>query len=64
MDGPLKYSVGDEYPGPERCRTALAKKAILMLFDKLKDEDVFSLVIFHNQSRTIIESAFVKDLKK
>ena len=45
-------------------RTALAKKAIMMLFDKLKGDDVFSLVIFHTASRTIIESNFVKNMER
>ena len=35
-----------------------------MLLDKLKGDDVFSLVIFHNQSRTVIESSFVRYLDK
>ena len=34
MDSPLKYNYvqGEEYPGPEKMRIALAKKAILMLY--------------------------------
>lgn len=35
-----------------------------MLFEKLKDDDVFSLVTFHFTAKTIIKSTFVKDLNK
>lgn len=64
MEGPLKYepAKGEPYPGETMTRTALSKRAILMLIEKLKPNDVFSLVIFHTSSRTIIPSEFVSEL--
>ena len=35
-----------------------------MLYNKLKGDDVFSLVTFHTESKTIIESSFVRDLDR
>jgi uncharacterized protein YegL len=64
MNGALKYDIGQEYPGEEMSRLALARKAILMLYDKLKGDDVFTLVTFHTSAQTIIESSFVKDLDR
>lgn len=64
MDGALKYNYGEDYPGAEGTRIFLAKKAILMLFDKLNAEDVFSLVTFHTKAKTIISSNFVKKLSR
>jgi hypothetical protein len=60
MEGPLKHSMGSH--NAENSRTALAKKAILMLIEKLKPNDVFSLVIFHTAARTIISSQYVSEL--
>lgn len=36
----------------------------MMLFDKLNAEDVFSLVTFHTEAKTIISSNFVKNLNR
>lgn len=60
MDSPLKHSI--EAVPQQNSRLSLAKKAIMLLFQKLKPEDAFSLVIFHDAARTIIPSAFKKDL--
>lgn len=43
-------------------RLNLARKAIIMLYEKLTDDDVFSLVTFHNKAKTIIKSAYRKHL--
>lgn len=32
----------------------LAKDAIFMFFEKLKENDIFSLVVFHQSARTVI----------
>lgn len=64
MNGALKYTAGHRHSDPENTRIALAKRAILMLLDKMAPEDVFSLVIFHNTARTIIDSEFVKNLDR
>ena len=32
-----------------------------MLIEKLKHEDAFSLVVFHNTARTVIPSQFIND---
>ena len=66
MDGVLKYNPDEIYNEPkhEQSRIQLAKTAILMLFDKLKGDDVFSLVTFHTSAKTIIESSFVKDFDR
>lgn len=52
MNGSLKHSS----TGINTPRIQLAKQAILMLFEKLQPNDVFSLVVFHTQSRTVIPS--------
>lgn len=59
MDGALKNSVG---AAEHTSRLALAKRAIILLFDKLQPDDAFSLVVFHDQARTVIPSSFKKDL--
>lgn len=58
MDGPLKFdpAKGEPYVRETMSRTILSKQAILMLLEKLKPDDVFSLVIFHTAARTIITS--------
>lgn len=35
-----------------------------MFFERLKDNDVFSLVVFHQTARTVIESNFVSKMNK
>lgn len=48
MDGTLKYRKGGQWSDPQQSRINLAKRAILMLLNKLGPNDVFSLVTFHN----------------
>lgn len=65
MDGALSYKVGEEYPpSQQKSRIALAKKAILMLFDKLQDDDVFGLTTFHTSAKTIIKNTLVKNIDR
>ena len=60
MGSALKY----DGTGDNRPRLELAKDAIWMFFNKLGPEDIFSMVVFHNSSRTVIQSDFVKNMKK
>lgn len=65
MDGVLKHSAEIYSEGSQpKSRLALSRTAILMLYDKLHDNDVFSLVTFHDTAKTIIESNYIKNLNK
>ena len=59
MGSYLTYN-GEEQP----TRLELARDAIMMFFEKLLPEDVFSLVVFHEEARTVIKSDFVKSMNK
>ncbi len=62
MNSMLKYSQKNGAHDLHLTRLNLARKAITMLYEKLQDNDVFSLVIFHTQALTIIKSTFKKNL--
>lgn len=49
---------------PTKSRLELSKDATWMMFNKLEPEDIFSFVVFHNNSRTVIPSEKVKNLDK
>lgn len=48
----------------EKTRLMLARDAIFMFFEKLNENDIFSLVVFHTTARTVIESDFVSKMNK
>lgn len=60
MNSPLNYQDKDNH----KTRLMLAREAIFMFFEKLKENDIFSLVVFHNTARTVIESEYVSKLNK
>lgn len=63
MGGPLSYDMNNlEYEGKKKTRLELSQDAIWMLYKKLNPDDIFSLVVFHNQARTVLKSEFVKNL--
>lgn len=67
MDGAL--TSGNPYlpegpAEPPKSRLALSREAILLLFSKLKPDDVFGLITFHTTAKTIIQSSFVRDLDR
>jgi len=54
-----------DYTKPcDKTRLMLARDAIFMFFEKLRENDIFSLVVFHTQARTIIESSHVHKLNR
>jgi hypothetical protein len=59
MNCPLNRRIDAINP---KSRLDLAREAIEMLFNKLKDDDVFTFVIFHTKARTVIKSTFKKNL--
>ena len=63
MGGPLSYDMNNlEYEGKKKTRLELSQDAIWMLYKKLNPDDIFSLVVFHNQARTVLKSELVKNL--
>jgi hypothetical protein len=62
MNSMLKYPAKNGENDLLLTRLNLARTAIAMLYEKLQDNDVFSLVIFHTKASTIIKSTFIKNL--
>ncbi len=62
MNSLLKYGENVNEDDLGKTRLNLAREAILMLYEKLQDNDVFSLVTFNTSAETIIPSTFKKDL--
>ena len=40
----------------------MAQEAIWMLYKKLNPDDIFSMVVFHTQARTVLKREFKKKL--
>ena len=49
--------------GTEILRIEWAKMAVKKTLDKMNDKDMFSLILFNHESKTLIPPAFVKDKK-
>lgn len=61
MGGQLSYSQPKEGE-VKKTRLQLAQEAIWMLYKKLNPDDIFTMIVFHTQARTVIKSEFVKKL--
>lgn len=62
MGGPLTYDGPYDKAEGKKNRLQLSQDAIWMFYQKLNPDDIFSFIVFHNESRTVIKSEFVKNL--
>lgn len=63
ISGSMGSPISHQEPS-DKTRLMLARDAIFMFFEKLRENDIFSLVVFHTQAWTVIESNFVSKLDK